>query len=691
MNAADFLNQLWAPGWHSLCAEPHGGGPFTTHGTYDTPEALIDAARKLRATHNLWWGIHGVGQKAPPGKRGLADDVTAVRVIVADLDWADPTAHSSSELLAESIVRDLVTSTRPTVVVNTGHGLHAYWALDRVVSASEGERLTVGVHRHLQSLGLKTECGSLAAVLRLPNTTNHKRGRDGDAAPVPVVVEHSDGPTWTPEQLAAEFPLEDEQPATTTTPTARDPFSTDGPMDRACEALSRRSWGDVLGRYGWTHVGSKGAVDYWRHPTATSSLSATTNHNGTDRLVIFSESADLPSDLRAGTTTNRLRPSFDRLDVIAAYTLGRIDRDARVTAARAEVPEEWESRTRPDRHIGPAAVATVLEADDDQGDVEPYPLVALDDLFAPSPITEAHVDGLIFPGRWTQIVAAAKAGKSTLGIHLAVSLALGRDPFSGAPRPALSVTYLDAEMGRLDMGERLRELNLNPDDLRGRFRYTDVKYHLNELQGATAMLSSLQRHRADVVIIDGLNGAVIGAENDDTTWRPFYDHFVHHAKVAGIGIVTLDNLGHDQTKSTRGHTAKIDKPDAVLKLTRTDDGVKLKTTHQRTAAYLDELTLKVRGTDGTRPITYEHTDDAWPAGTAEVMRLLDQLGVDQAAGRTAARAALKQAGHSAANTALAAAIRARKRGVRTLSGLSADSPTAQASDTPHGQGDINVF
>lgn len=87
-------------------------------------------------------------------------------------------------------------------------------------------------------------------------------------------------------------------------------------VDQVCAELAMRPWGDILGRYGYTWHHDAGEVSYWRHPTAKSphGHSATTNAKGTDRLIMFSTSTPLEEYSGIGPA-----PSYDRLDVIAAY------------------------------------------------------------------------------------------------------------------------------------------------------------------------------------------------------------------------------------------------------------------------------------------------------------------------------------------------------------------------------------
>ncbi len=271
---------------------------------------------------------------------------------------------------------------------------------------------------------------------------------------------------------------------------------------------------------------------------------------------------------------------------------------------------------------------------------------------------DAIVDGLLIPGRWTAFVARAKTGKSTLEMFATVEVSEGRDPFDGTKREPVTVLYLDGEMGRFDLEQRLHELGHAVPAQLTRWHATDLPPRLDTPDGGAALLAAVRDLAATVVVIDGINGTVNGAEKDDTTWRAFYDMTIFPLKRQGVAILTGDNLGKDESLGPRGSSVKVDKPDAVITLTRTDTGVKLTTTHRRTSEYAPEMLLTLRGIDGDAPITYRRAQSAWPAGTMDAVHLLDRLDVPTDHGRSKARAAL--AGHPIRNDVLAAALRYRR-------------------------------
>ena len=278
------------------------------------------------------------------------------------------------------------------------------------------------------------------------------------------------------------------------------------------------------------------------------------------------------------------------------------------------------------------------------------------------------VEGLVIPGRWTALAARAKAGKTTLEMFVTVEISEGRDPFDTTPREPVTVLYVDGEMGRFDLEERLRELgHPTPADLT-RWHATDLPPRLDTIEGGAALQRAVDQLGAVVVVIDGINGTVTGAEKDDTTWRAFFDYTIMPLKRLVVAILTGDNLGKDESLGPRGSSVKVDKPDGVVRLTRTDNGVKLTTTHRRTSAYPSERNLSIDGLDGDRPVSYRTTESAWPDGTTEIAALLDELGIPLDHGRDRVRRQLGD--RQVRNAALAAAIRYRKiRALDTVGAL----------------------
>lgn len=268
---------------------------------------------------------------------------------------------------------------------------------------------------------------------------------------------------------------------------------------------------------------------------------------------------------------------------------------------------------------------------------------------------DAVIDGLAYRGRWTAIASPAKAGKSTIILALAVE----------AGRRGMTVVVLDAEMGRNDTLERLEGwLHLKPDDL-DHIHYCDIPPKLDTVQGATMLWDAAQRLTPDLVVIDGLNGVVNGAENDDTTWRDMYEWAIAPLKAQNVAILTADNLGKAKDQGPRGSSVKLDKADAILRLERTDIGVKLTATHRRTASYPLEQEYTVSDASEEGPamrVTRVDSGSGYPPDTKRICRILDELGAPVDIGRRAAQAMLREhEGQAPGNGAIGKMLRWRKQ------------------------------
>jgi hypothetical protein len=282
------------------------------------------------------------------------------------------------------------------------------------------------------------------------------------------------------------------------------------------------------------------------------------------------------------------------------------------------------------------------------------------------------VDGIAGPGRWTQIVAPAKGGKSTLLMYMALELSEGRDPFDGGPIEPVVVLYVDGEMGLPDVEELVRACGYDPKML-ARWYAADELPRLDTDRDAERLLACVEAIGAKVVVLDGLNGFINpeASERLDDTWRPLYKRTITPLKQRGVTILSGDNLGKDRSQGPRGSSVKMDKSDVVFELKPLDHGVRLHPTHRRSRFTSADVDLSVVGIDRSVPIRFRRAA-GWPDGTKDTVDLLTRLGVPLTEGRDKIRARLRdevaaaeRAGRDAdefrvRNDVLAAAIRFRR-------------------------------
>jgi hypothetical protein len=280
--------------------------------------------------------------------------------------------------------------------------------------------------------------------------------------------------------------------------------------------------------------------------------------------------------------------------------------------------------------------------------------------------SEPIIDGLILPGRWTSIAAGAKQGKTTFILATMAPLTLGIDPYNEDAVEPVKVLHVDYEVGRLSMLHDFLSACGWDDPKRQLpgWRHCDQGGFLSTKRGAEILVNTVLRYEFKIVVIDGINGAIDGAENDDGPWRNLFQLLIAPLKSKGVAVVSLSNVGHseDGKGRPRGSSVQLDKPDVIYSLKRTDGGVKL-TVHnncRRSSQFHLEHTFTASGFDGSEPIRYRRADEAWPEGTAELAAELNRLGVPLGASRRATVKILKDGGVSARTLTLGAALKYRR-------------------------------
>lgn len=124
-----------------------------------------------------------------------ADYARAQRALWLDLD-CDPAKAASGNAYADkaaalAALQSFLKATRLPcpLLVDSGHGYHAYWCFDRDVATSQWKTLSMLLRRVCERFGLIADhhrtC-DCASILRVPGTLNHKRG---ELLPVSVALD----------------------------------------------------------------------------------------------------------------------------------------------------------------------------------------------------------------------------------------------------------------------------------------------------------------------------------------------------------------------------------------------------------------------------------------------------------------------------------------------------------------------
>jgi len=262
-------------------------------------------------------------------------------------------------------------------------------------------------------------------------------------------------------------------------------------------------------------------------------------------------------------------------------------------------------------------------------------------------------------GRQAGVFSPAGAGKSLLLLDVAAAKSSGRPILGQAAQAPVSVVYIDQEMTREDLRERLGDLGYCEDDDLSNLHYYQLTSlpPLDTVEGGDVLMAIVERDGPEAVILDTMARVVSGDENSADTYRAFYRCSGCRLKAAGVGLLRLDHAGKDPSRGQRGSSSKADDLDIVWRLTTTEDRVVLSRTKSRVSYVPAEVPL-IRETDPV--LRHVLSSTRVPAGTADVIDLLDELEVATDATAAVATRTLKAAGHGRRKTIVLAALKVRR-------------------------------
>lgn len=290
MTPADFLHSLYGhadEGHLTLFSIDSAGFRYTDWFSVDNLEQM--AARSAELTdRNVWFGVATRREMLLGESRGGATDCLAAPGLWADIDIAGPNHRESTGLPADKDAALAMLAEfplRPSIIVDTGGGLHPYWLFAEPVPAEQATgllaRWAVTWMAHAEARGLRVDnVFDLPRVLRVPGTTNQKNG-------APVAVIEATGLLYGVDDII-EHTLE---PPERIHRSERNDAPVLGirPGD---EFNQRHAGGYVLSMAGWMHSDTeRNGNERWLHPWSPTSDCSATVYGDDGHTTIWSETA----------------------------------------------------------------------------------------------------------------------------------------------------------------------------------------------------------------------------------------------------------------------------------------------------------------------------------------------------------------------------------------------------------------
>jgi hypothetical protein len=180
------------------------------------------------------------------------------------------------------------------------------------------------------------------------------------------------------------------------------------------------------------------------------------------------------------------------------------------------------------------------------------------------------VPGWLPAGSVGMIYGPPKVGKSTVAVHVALSLALGRSPFGGRrPRRPLRVLFVMAERGNLTTDRVRAWCRREGVDVPDTFSTMNVRRLFLGGPGGLdvqAFAGVLDEVRPDLVIIDTLSRTIRGVDENSAEAMTMVWENVDHlcSRLDGGAVLMVHHTGKDVAKGSRGSSVSNAEGDGSL-------------------------------------------------------------------------------------------------------------------------------
>lgn len=268
------------------------------------------------------------------------------------------------------------------------------------------------------------------------------------------------------------------------------------------------------------------------------------------------------------------------------------------------------------------------------------------------------IPGVMEVGKLASLFGPPGTGKSLLALEWAMAAVKAGD----------QVVYLDEENDPTEIVARMEDMGVDTDSLPGFRYYSFTGLHVDSEEGAAKLLELIGQ--PDLVIFDSWAKFFVGAsQNDDAAANRAYNLTVKPLRKQGVGILRLDHTGHDEVTRPAGTVAKLADVDQNWQIkAKRLDGLRAEVTlinRKSRTGRLNGATINLlRETGPLRHTESGQKPQTLAEGSGDPVEVLvdfmDEKGWPTDWSVSVCRAELTKVGHSAAQVALAAAVKIRK-------------------------------
>lgn len=500
----------------------------------------------LYGDEDVYFGL-GLVAGDPPG-RGTASDIAGIGCLWADLDIAGSAREGKAlpSTLDDAIALARSMPMQPSALVESGHGLHAYWLLSefwrfdderdrrRAAALARGWHGLVCASASTKGWTAVENLGDLARVLRVPGTVNRKVA----GAPTAVRLLELDA--------SCRYHINDLESFTAATPTSalKMPIGAFGlilrpdaspPAEKLAAALteSRRFTAAFRGTLDDIADVSRSGQDLSLATIAA--LRGWSDQEIADAIVSARRaSGDNPAKALRGDYIART------LALARTAAMERATDDVNLSGLVSSTPRESDLA---ERLCTSPPWRSVRQLMSDHPDLRP-----------------SVIHGLLRAGETMNIIAPSKTGKSWLVNNLAICVAAGRDWLDRYATEQGRVLIIDNELHGETSANRIpkvaKAMGIALGDFADTLDVWNLRGGLTDLFTLTPVLEAIEAGRYRVIVLDAWYRFMPEGkdENDNGTMANLYNRLDKVAATLGCCFVLI----HHSTKGNQSGKSVTD-------------------------------------------------------------------------------------------------------------------------------------